>query len=591
VTTPPPGRIKATRRRKRRLRTKTLVFFAVTACLLVMIGRGTAQIVNHYSCANNPLVITVAVSTDITPAIEQIATTFTREQHQTDGRCIAVQIDSGSPAVAAGQIDGQHPNASGGLINAWIPDSSLWVDEVRAFPVGAQTVNPAGFSVARSPLMIVMPTAAADRTPAFAKDGWRLLLPPSAGGPRAPKDLRVDLPDPSASAAGLATLIEENRLLGSTGAGRVKFTKFVHNSAVTSYFDDPASLASLVSLAAPPLLGDPVTVTSEQAVIAYDTANPHQPLAATYPSGKRATLGSPELDYPYVLLATSSQAQLAAANIFGQMLHSSYAQSVIRFAGFRSGAQTPGLPDRFARSYGLDSQLLQIAPQASALEAPSVMQAWSKLEVFSRDLVEVDVSANMAKSSSPGAATYEQELSQAASIGLALFSDTSNLGLWEYADNLNGALPYKDLMSIGPLPQQVGLLSRRAALLKINQGLTPMSTSSAALYGSILAGYKYLVRTYQPKYFNALIVLGSGIESAPGDITAQQLIKELNRLSSPSRKINIIMVIFGQPPNYPELQQIATTTGGQAYSITKPSQVLQVFYEALAHRLCSPSCG
>jgi hypothetical protein len=564
---------------------------AVGACVLLMIGRGTAQIAHHFSCSNNPLLITVAVSTDITPAVGEIAGVFNHQQHETGGRCIAVQIDSAPPAIAAGQIDGQHPNASGGQINAWIPDSSLWVDEVRGFVPGAQTVNPAGFSVARSPLMVVMPAQAAARTPAFAKDGWQLLLPPSAGGPREPKDLRVDLPDPSQSAAGLATLIEESRLLGPSQAGRVQFTQFVHNSAATSYFDDPASLASLVSLAAPPESTDPVTVTSEQAVIAYDTANPRQPLAAMYPSGKDAALGTPELDYPYVLLATSSQAQLAAANIFGQMLRGGYAASVLRFAGFRSGGTAPGVPDQFATSYGLDSQLLQVAPQASALEGPTALQAWSKLEVFSRDLVMVDVSSNMTKSSAPSTPDYEQELSRAATIGLALFADTSSLGLWEYADHLNGAQPYKQLMSIGPLPQQVGLLSRRQQLVRINEGLTPVATSNAALYGSILAGYKSLLRSYQPRDFNALVVLSSGIENSPGDVTAQHLIKTLTRLSTPAHKISIVMVIFGNPPNFPQLQQIANVTGGQAYEITKSSQVFQVFYEALAHRLCDPTCG
>jgi Ca-activated chloride channel homolog len=591
VTTPPPGRIKATRRRKRRLRTKTLVFLAVTACAMLMIGRGTAQIASHFSCSNNPLVVSVAVSTDITPAIEEIAATFNREQQQVDGRCVAVQINSGSPAEAAAQIDGQHPNATGGQINAWIPDSSLWVDEVRGFVAGARAVNPAGFSVARSPLMIVMPEPAAARTPAFNKDGWRLLLPHSAGGPGTPAGLRVDLPDPTQTAAGLATLIEESRLLGSGQAARIKFTQFAHLTSVTSYFDDPASLSSLVSLSEPPLDQNPVTVTTEQAVLAYDSANPHQPLAATYPSSSNLALGTPELDYPYVLLATSSPAQLDAATAFGQMLRGTYAASVIRFAGFRSANQVPGTPDHFASSYGLDRQLLQVAPTGSALEAPAALQSWNKLALGSRDLVEVDISANMAKSSSPGTPSFEQELGKAASLGLSLFSDSANLGLWQYADHLDGALPYKKLVSVGPLPQQIGLFTRRQQLERINASLAPTNISNAALYGTILAGYQYMLRTYDPRYFNALVVLGSGIESAPGDITARQLIRDLTRLNDPSRKVPIIMVIFGQPPNFPELQQAATLTGGQAYAITKPTSVYQVFYEALANRLCSSVCA
>src|ERR1700761_3077408 len=125
------GRGKAARRRKQRLRTRTLVVLAVTACLLLMIGRGTAQVVSRLSCDNKPLNINIAVSSDIFPAISQIANVFNREHKQADGQCIAVQVNPGSPAQAAEQIDGQRPNATGFPIDAWIPDSSLWIDVVR----------------------------------------------------------------------------------------------------------------------------------------------------------------------------------------------------------------------------------------------------------------------------------------------------------------------------------------------------------------------------------------------------------------------------------------------------------------------------
>jgi hypothetical protein len=563
---------------------------AVTACLLLMIGRSTAQVVTRLSCVNKPLNISIAVSTDIFPAISQIADVFNREDRQAGGHCITVQVNQASSATAAAQIDGEHANATGNPINAWIPDSSLWVDEVRSSPEGSDTVDPAGFSVARSPLMIVMPAAAAARTPGFYKDGWKLLMPPSIGGPSVPSDLRVDLPDPTQTAAGLATLIEINRQIGPVPDARLRFTKFAHDVAVTSYFDDPTSLSSFVSLAQPPLDGDPVTVTTEQAVLAYDAANPRQPLAAMYPSGKSDALGSPELDYPYVLLTTSSQAQLAAANAFGEMLQGSYAASVIRYNGFRSANGTPGRPDRFPASYGLASQLLQVATSASPTETPTALQAWNKIALYSRDLTMIDVSSNMAKSLSPGSPTYEQELTQAASIGLSLFANTSNLGLWEFATNLDGSLPYKQLVTIGPLPANVGVLSRRDELEHISANLTPSADPDVALYGTILAGYKYMQKTNQPKDFNGEIVLASGIENDSGDITGGHLIKELEKLSNPNRKVVIIMIIFGSPPNFSQLQHIAELTGGQAYEIKTPSQVYNVFFQALARRLCDPSC-
>jgi hypothetical protein len=233
-----------------------------------------------------------------------------------------------------------------------------------------------------------------------------------------------------------------------------------------------------------------------------------------------------------------------------------------------------------------------VAPDATALEAPTVLQAWNKLSLYSRDLTLVDVSANMAKSPSPGDPNFETELGQAASIGLALFANTSNLGLWEFPGPSGTKQTYKNLMSIGPLPAQVGLLTRRAQLIRINDHFAPTAQTKVALYGTIETGYKYLMRTYQPRFFNALIVLASGVENSPGDITGPELLKELTKLYNPARKVTIIMVIFGNPSNFAELQKIAQATSGQAYQITKASQVDEVFYNALARRLCaSPICG
>jgi Ca-activated chloride channel homolog len=568
-----------------------LVLLAVAACVLFTVGRGAAQIASHVSCTSHPLAINVAVSTDISQPINEIAGAFNREHHQIDGRCVAVHVNSGSPALAAAQIDGQHPNATGKPITAWIPDSSLWVDEVRGYPAGARTVVPAGFSVARSPLMIVMPTVAAARTPAFGKDGWKLLLPASAGGPRKPVNLSVDLPDPSLNAAGLAALIEESRLFGSGQQARLEFTQFAHNATVTSYFDGPSSLGSLVSLAAPPLNDDPVTVTTEQAVIAYDQANPRA-LAAVYPTGSVAALGDPEFDYPYVLLASNTSTQLDAATAFGQMLRSSYATSVIRLIGFRAGGPSPGIPDRFAKSFGLARQLLQIAQPASSLEAPTVLQSWNRVSLWSRDLVLIDISGNMNGQSVYGAPTYEQELAKAATIGLGLFASTADLGLWVYAAHLTGALPYKNMMPVGPLPAYVASnLTRRAALERINGSLVTTPNDYVALYGTILDAYKYMQSIYQPKFFNAVVVLGSGIENAPGDISGPALVRELTRLDNSTRKVSIVMVTFGEPPNFHELQKIAESTGGQAYAITSPTQIASVFYKAIAHRLCTAGCA
>jgi len=587
VTAQLPARGRPRKHRRRRVRTKALVLLAVTASLLLFVGRGTAQVLATFSCSDHPVLLHVAASPDIAPAIDQIANAFTREHRQVDGRCVTVQVDAVPSSVATGVVDGQHPVPGQGAIDAWIPDSSLWVDEARGFAVGAQTVQPAGFSVARSPLMLVMPAAAAARTAAFAGAGWRLLLPRAAGGPAVPRALRVDLPDPAQSAVGLAALIEVTRLLGPDPAGQVNFTKFVYSCSVTPSFDNPASLASFVSQAAPPLDGMPVTVASEQAVIAYDEANPRHPLAARYPGGSSPLLGSPELDYPYVL-TTDNPIQLDAAGAFGQMLRGRYAAAVIRYAGFRSG---DGAVDAVPATFGLGEQLLQPAPPASPTEAAVTLRAWQKLALESRDLTLLDVSGLMARPAAPGGPTIEQAMTRTATLGLGLFPDGASIGLWEFAASLGHGLPYKQLVSIGPLSAPLGLnLTRRAELARVNAGVTPAAGQGAALYGSILAGYTYMLRTWQPQYYNALIVLTAGVENAPGDITARRLIARLSRLASPSRPVAIVIVVFGDPPDFPYLQRIAAATGGQAYEITNPAQVGKVFFQAIAHRLCSVGC-
>lgn len=560
---------------------------AVAVSVATMLGLSARAIASRVSCGSNPVLLNVAVSSDIAPAIQRIGQQFNREQHQADGRCVVVQIDPESSQQAAGQVDGQRPDRGGPTIDAWIPDSSLWVAQAQRFPLGAQSVQPTGVSVATSPLLIVMPPSAAARTRAFGRTGWRLLLPRSAGGPAVPAAFRVDLPDPSQSAAGLATLIQIGRLLGRGAAGRVNFARFAYSSVVTSYFDDPSSLASFVSLADPPLNGYPVTVTSEQAVLSYDQTNPRRPLAASYPTGPSTALGSPRLDYPYVL-TTSGPAKLAAAVVFERMLRSRYAAAVVRFANFRSA---DGAADRFPASYGLSRQLLQIAPPGSSVEVPTALQAWGRLVLGSRDLALIDVSAAMAKRSSPGGPTFESELVQTATLGLPLFPDTTQLGTWEFASHLHGALPYRQIVPVGPLTDGIGPISRRATLEKTNARIEPDGGQRVALYGSILDAYRYMLASYQPGYIHAVLVLTAGVENAPGDISATALIKKLSRLNDPSRRVAVIMIVFGRAGDYGVLRRIAAATGGQAYQITDPAQVAKVFFQAVAHRLCDPHCA
>ena len=576
------GRV-SRRGRERHVRVGLLVAIAVVVSAVLMAGLTAQAVMARTNCNDRPLVLNVAVSPDIAPAIQRVGQLFNKQSHVADGRCVITQISPEDPASVASVVDGQA--TSGGLptSDAWIPDSSLWVDVARAYPLGAQQVQTTGITVARSPLMIVMPAAAAAQVPAFNNNvGWNFLVPTTAGGPPAAQQVRVELPDPTQSAAGLAALAEVGRLLGTGTAARAQLTKFVFTAQSSTQFDTPAQLTAFVTLSAPPLNAHPVTVTTEQAVLSYDALHQNQPLAARYPTGGSAALGAPELDYPFVVTSTKA-AEQTAADEFGKLLQQSYTAQLVRYYGFRSAN---GVTGTLPASDGIAQQPLQLAPAAAPSEAQTALAAWRRLQVGSRDLAVMDVSSATGAPSGLGTLTLGQILKQTAELGLELFPDSAQMGLWEFSDKLDGSLPYKQLVSVGPLPGELGLISRREQILQVDGNLQTQAKAPAALNQTILAAYKQMTASYQTKYTNAVIMLTAGVDNAPGDISAAALVRRLHGLFNPNKPVELIILMLGSKGNFPALERIATAGGGAAYQVTNPTQVGKVFFEAVARRFC-----
>ncbi len=575
------------RERSRRVGVAKLVAIAVAVAAVCMITLTARAVISRASCSDAPVLANIAVSYDIAPAVETVARAFNNQNFTAAGHCVQVQITEGDSAAVASQIDGQAALRGLPAIDAWIPDSSLWVDMARSYPLGAENVQPTGKSVARSPLMLVTTAAVAARTRIFGTPpGWTLLLPPAYGGPPASLRLSVDLPDPTDSAAGLAALIEVSRRLGNSATARTAFTQFVFDVEATENFDSVSALQQFVASTEAPFFRQAVTVASEQAVLAYDKANPRAPLAARYPVGPSSSLGSPELDYPYVL-TTSKPGPLQAATEFGNYLQSSYAKSAIRYYGFRSA---DGVPDVLPAFAGLSSQPLQLASAATASEAASNLQAWQKLGLGSRDLTLIDVSPAMNQPDGNGTQTLEQELSQTAARGLALFPDSTRMGLWEMGASRSVSKPYDQMVTIGPLPADYGVITRRTQLQELTGTLTT-GHGTLALHAAILAAYQQMTRTYAPNYANAVLVLTAGVDSARHDLPLSSLLGKLRALYNPGRKVEIVILMFGRRGDFTALQQIANATGGAAYQVSNPASVGKIFIEAVSQRMCDQGCA
>ena len=554
---------------------------ALVVSVITVAGMTAKAVISQASCSNQPLLVNLAVSFDISPAIQTIARTFNKQNVSAAGRCVEVEVTPGQPSAVAAQIDGQDSLHGLAALDAWIPDSTLWVDVARKYPVGAQVVQPTGISVAKSPIMLVTPQPVANETGVFAgPPSWGLLLTSTFGGPPGSMGLSVDIPDPSDSAVGLSTLIELNRDLGPTANGRAGFTKFVLSSEDTEDFDSVPGLTQFVASTGAPFDRRSIAEASEQAVVLYDQANPRQPLAARYPAGPAKALGSPELDYPYVLTSTNS-AMARAVAAFGRFLQSSYAQTVIRNDGFRSA---DGVANKFPANSGLSSQPLQIAPTAKPAEAATNLVAWQKLGLGSKDVTIIDDSAAMAAPAGVGNLTLEQTLSATAARGLALFPDSTQMSLWVAPDSKGTASSYRDLVSMGPLPARYGVITRREQIQEVDQTLTSTTKNPLHLNDAILAAYQQMTKTYAPNYSNAVIVLTAGID-APGDMSVSALLAKLHGLFNSGRPVEIVILQFGQAGNFHAMQQIASATDGAAYQILRPDQVGKVFIQAIARRI------
>lgn len=577
-----PGSAQGRRGRSRRARIGVLVVISVVIAVVAMVGMTASAMISRASCTNRPTLLNVVVSFDIAPAIQTIARSFNDEDQTADGNCVQIQVTQGEPSAVAAQVDGQASLQGSTPIDAWIPDSSLWVDVARSYVPGAQTVQPTGISVARSPVVIVTSAAVAKQTRVFSSGStWNLLLPAGYGGPPARLGLSVDLPDPTDSAVGLLTVIEIGRLLGQSAAGREAFTKFKYSTGSTDEFNSAAALQSFVESTA---LKKALAVSSEQAVVAYDRANPGQPLAAYYPTSASKATGSPELDYPYVL-TSSSPAETQAGEAFGRFLSGAYAQSVIRFDGFRSGS---GIPDEMPASSGLNSQPLNVASPPTPSEVATNLATWQKLGAGSRILTLIDTSQIMAAPSHLHNYTLEQVLTRTASLGLPLFPPDTEMGLWEAPDSQDASAAYRSLVPVGQLQSDWGIFSRREQISQIDLGLTPNS-NPLHLNDAILAAYQLMTKTYAPDYSNAVLVLTAGVDAA-GDMRLGALVKDLRSLFNPAKKIEIIILQFGDAGSYTALKDIASAAGGIAYQVNNPNQVAKIFIEAIAQRMCDLGC-
>jgi hypothetical protein len=69
------------------------------------------------------------------------------------------------------------------------------------------------------------------------------------------------------------------------------------------------------------------------------------------------------------------------------------------------------------------------------------------------------------------------------------------------------------------------------------------------------------------------------------------LLTRLHALNNPNRKVEIVILQFGQAGDFSAMKEIAASTDGVAYQILNPVEIGKIFIEAIAHRMCDEGCN
>ncbi|MEV4714416.1 substrate-binding domain-containing protein [Micromonospora sp. NPDC049374] len=536
--------------------------------------------------------LSVAVASELAPAVDEAATEWEEKGAAVDGTCIDVTVAASDPVEVAAVVSAKHGailagvgQASGTAVSpdVWIPDSSTWL--LRLKTGGAAAFEPGnGSSIASSPVVVAMPEPIATRLGWPQQElGWTDLLTRL----NSDRPLKTGIVEPTRDAAGLSGLLSMMTAAASTGGETAEQERVGALRALAS----GASALRQDLLAKFPTATDATTLASalgaaalsEEDVIQYNARKPPVPLAALYL--KPAPL---PLDYPYAVLPGIEPAKASAAGVLFEALTTASFKDKLAAQSLRAPDGNWGAgfnaPQGAPSPAGGDASVAPPAQggvAAGGLAPDAVERAvssWSIATLSGRMLCVIDVSGSMkAEVPTANGATRQQVTTEAARRGLNLFDDSWSIGLWVFSTNLVGSRDYRELVPIAPLSRQRSELER---------GLDRVVSSSGdtGLYDTLLAAYKDVQANWEPGKVNSIVLFTDGKNEDANGISQKALLAELKRIKDPEQPIQVIIIGIGTEVSKSELDTIAKSAGGGAFVATDPTKIGDIFLRAIALR-------
>ncbi|TCO47219.1 von Willebrand factor type A domain-containing protein [Kribbella antiqua] len=497
------------------------------------------------SC-DDPTQVSLSTTPELQSSLEAAAKSLASKGGDDGTPCLQFTISAATSAKVAQDVASGSDNRP----DLWVPDSSLWVaqaDDGQTVPTIAVP------SVATSPLVLV------GRNSNFADtSSW---LRSFAGAEPA-------LLDPLSTSPGALALLAVQAERTKTSASDTQVAGVIvplaqRLGSMAKPYTDTAALFGRANQEGSTL----VVPASEQSFVKYQEDHPESELKAVVPA-----TGTLVLDYPIVVTSKSdAEAVTEAAKALGTELITDSASQAREDAGFRDRLISPLSG---GRGVGDITQLTK--PTSDAID--KTLLNWTRLSLSTHSLAVIDISGSMAEK--VGNKTRMQLTIEAASGGLALFPNSASLGLWTFSTKIgpDGA-DYKELVPIAPLSDR-----QRKKIVDNLRVQHAVPNGGTGLYDTAIAAVRAVRQQYDSSAVNSILLFTDGQNDDPNGPTLDSAIKVLEGLRDPARPVRIIALGMGPDVNADELRRLAAATGGQSYVTRNPTDLREVFIDALQSR-------
>lgn len=580
-------------------------------------GGSTSSKVNTKGCVE----VDMAVSSEKIALLSDLAQSFNGSKAATvNGRCVFVAVRKVASGAAATLLadDWPDPATNGPKPVVWSPAASAWgaIVNQRLADKGAKAIVPTSKPFMLTPLVIAMPKPMAEALgypskPIGFKDiaslatnpqGWAAFGHPEWG------PFRLGRTNPNFSTSGLNFTIAQyyaatGKTTGLTAEdlNRPDVDQFARDleSSVVHYGDITGTFLNnwfRADARGTALTYASAVAVEEKSIVDYNQGNPDGvldpgetprkpriPLVAIYPA--EGTLYS---DNPFIVLEAPwvSAEQKTAAAAFQAYVTTPENQAKVLTSGFRPGNPAVAIGAPISAANGVDPnqpQTLLDVPQPAVMV--KVLDKWAQQRKAARVMLVIDVSGSMGDpASDAGDLPTKLDLAkEAARSALDEFKADDQVGLRIFSTGLggDGKTNFIDLVPIGPISQQREQLAARIDDLSPVQG-TP-------LYDVTATSYADMVKDYDPKLINAIVLLTDGRNDDGNDNDDDNQLRTLvqslraNSEGGAAKPVRVFPIAYGADADLATLKRIAEASNAAAYDASKPSTINQVFSAVISN--------